>query len=220
MRTLGDVLGFEVLRSELQAAADEMSIALMRSSFSPVIRDFLDFSTAICMPDGRLAVQGFSLPLHLGAVPRAMRSFLRAFPAGLAPGDVAVLNDPYDGGMHLPDIFLAVPAHADGRLAGYVVVVAHHVDVGGRVPGGSAADSREVFEEGLRLPPVLLRSGGRPVPAVETIVRANVRLPDLLWQDLQAQLASAEIGAGRLAFAGIRSPLPGLTGAVRVTPLR
>ena len=181
-----------------------MSISLMRSSFSPVIRDFLDFSTAICLPDGRMAAQGFSLPLHLGAIPRAMEAFLAAFPNGLAPGDVAVLNDPYAGGMHLPDFFVAAPAHAGTRLLGYAVAVAHHVDVGGRVPGGSASDNREIFEEGLRLPPVLLRSAGKPVPLLETVIRANVRMPDMLWHDLQGQVACAELGSRRLAGIGAR----------------
>ena len=206
MSRLQEVLDFEVLRSELQAVADEMSIALMRSSFSPVIRDFLDFSTALCLPDGRLVAQGFSLPLHLGAIPRAVEAFLKAFPDGLAAGDVAVLNDPYAGGMHLPDLFVAAPAFDGPRLMGYAVVVAHHVDVGGRVPGGSASDNREIFEEGLRLPPVLLRSGGRPVPFVETVIRANVRLPDMLWHDLEAQVASALLGSRRLAEIAIRTP--------------
>lgn len=196
---LDSVLEFETLRSELQAVADEMSIALMRSSFSPVIRDFLDFSTALCLPDGRMVSQGFSLPLHLGAVPRAMEAFLWAFPEGLAEGDVALLNDPYAGGMHLPDIFVAAPAYCGGRPVGYAVVVAHQADIGGRVPGGSAADNREIFEEGLRLPPLLVRSAGQPVPAVEAILRANVRLPDVVWQDLQAQIASVDLGTRRLA---------------------
>lgn len=205
MSRLEEILQFEVLRSELQAAADEMSIALMRSSFSPVIRDFLDFSTALCLADGRIVAQGFSLPLHLGAIPRAMEAFLRAFPGGLGPGDVAVLNDPYAGGMHLPDFFVAAPAFDGTRRLGYAVVVAHHVDVGGRVPGGSASDNREIFEEGLRLPPLLLRAGGEPVPFLEQVIRANVRLPDMLWHDLQAQVASVLLGSRRLAALASRS---------------
>ena len=196
---LDAVLAFETLRTELQAVADEMSIALMRSSFSPVIRDFLDFSTALCLPDGRLAAQGFSLPLHLGAIPRAMEAFLDAFPDGLERGDVAILNDPYRGGMHLPDIFVAAPAFSGEARIGYAVVVAHHADIGGRVPGGSAADSREVFEEGLRIPPVRLREAGRWNQALIELLRANVRLPDMVWQDVEAQVASAEVGTARLA---------------------
>lgn len=198
MSRLEDILRFEVLRGEMLAAADEIAVRFARSSFSPVIRDYLDFSTALCDPDGRVIVQGFSLPLHLGAIPAAMASVLEAFPAGLQRGDLAVLNDPYAGGMHLPDLFVVAPAHDGRNLVGYAVVVAHHTDIGGRVPGGSAADSREIFEEGLRLPPVLLQQAGEPNRALEAVMRANVRLPDVLWRDLGAQRAGCLAGAEAL----------------------
>ena len=192
--TLENILRFEVLRTELQSIADEMAIRLMRSSYSPIIRDFLDFSTAICDERGRMIAQGFSLPLHLGAIPRAIEATIAAFPSGLCPGDLVVLNDPYEGGMHLPDLFLIAPAHAGDRLVGYAVAVAHHADIGGRVPGGSAADSREIFEEGIRVPPVKLAERGVLSPAVHRLIRANVRLPDTLWRDLEAQVASCTAG--------------------------
>jgi N-methylhydantoinase B len=197
--SLGDVLRFETLRIELQGLADEVALKFASSSFSPIIRDYLDFSTAICTPDGRMVAQGFSLPLHLGAIPRAMEAALRARPAGLAAGDVMIFNDPYAGGMHLPDIFMIAPAWVDGRLEGNLVVVAHHSDIGGRVPGGSGADSREIFEEGLRIPPLLLQQGGKPVSQVEDIIAANVRLPELVWSDIQAQLAGCLTGTAGLA---------------------
>ncbi len=194
MSELDELLRFDVLRTELQALADEMAIRLMRSSFSAVIRDFLDFSTVLCDADGRVIAQGFALPLHLGAIPRAMEALRARFVEGLDPGDVVVLNDPYGGGMHLPDLFVMAPAHAAGRLVGYAVCVAHHADVGGRVPGGAAADSREIFEEGLRLPAVKLYAAGRVVADVERLIKANVRLPEVLWKDLSAQVASCRSG--------------------------
>ncbi len=199
MSTVEQVLEFESLRIELQGLADEVALRFARSSFSPVIRDYLDFSTAICAADGRMLAQGFSLPLHLGAIPRAMRTVLAAYPDGLADGDVAVFNDPYAGGMHLPDIFMVAPAYAGHTLVGHVVVVAHHADIGGRVPGGSGADSTEIFAEGLRLPPVLLRRAGVLDEQVAAIVKANVRLPDVVWSDLEAQLAGCLIGTRGLA---------------------
>ena len=195
MSRLGEVLRFEVLRGELLAVADEMAVRFARSSFSPVIRDYLDFSTAVCDRRGRVVAQGFSLPLHLGAIPSAMTAVIDAFPEGLTRGDLVVLNDPYAGGMHLPDLFVVSPAFHRETLIGYTVVVAHHVDIGGRVPGGSAADSKEIFEEGLRLPPVLLQAGGQPNSALEKVIRANVRLPDMLWRDLEAQRAGCVTGA-------------------------
>jgi N-methylhydantoinase B len=198
MSELATLLRFEILRTELQAAADEMAIRLMRSSFSPIIRDFLDFSTALCDSRGRMVAQGFSLPLHLGAIPRAVEAALERFPGGLEPGDAVLLNDPYTGGMHLPDLFLITPAHLSGRLLGYAVAVAHHADIGGRVPGGSAADSREVFEEGIRIPPVLVRRSGLLDRGLEQVIRANVRLPDVLWRDLEAQFASCNAGSAAI----------------------
>lgn len=198
MTRIGEVLTLETIRAALGTITDEIAVRFTRSSLSPVIRDYLDFSTAICDPAGRVVVQGFSLPLHLGAIPRAVEAVLAAFPDGLGPGDVAVLNDPYRGGMHLPDIFVVCPAHAASGLVGYVVVVAHHIDIGGRVPGGSAADSREIFEEGLRLPPVLLVEGGRRNAALEAVIRANVRLPDVLAHDLAAQEAGCRAGVEAL----------------------
>ena len=199
MTTLDSILRFEALRSELQAVADQVAIRFARSSLSPVIREYLDFSTAICMPDGRMLAQGFSLPLHLGAVPRAMEAVLARFPEGLAPGDLVVLNDPYAGGMHLPDIFAVAPAFCGDERVAYIVVVAHHIDIGGRVPGGSGSDSREIFEEGLRLPPVKLISEGRRSVALDEVIRANVRLPDVLAGDLDAQVSGCVQGAQGLA---------------------
>jgi N-methylhydantoinase B len=198
MSTLRDILRFEALRGELQAVADQVAIRFARSSLSPVIREYLDFSTAVCLPDGRMLAQGFSLPLHLGAVPRAMAAALDRWGGDLVDGDLVVLNDPYHGGMHLPDIFAIAPSFADGCLVGFVVVVAHHIDIGGRVPGGSGADSREIFEEGLRLPPVKLYAAGVHNVGVEEIIRANVRLPDVLGGDLAAQVSGCRQGAAAL----------------------
>lgn len=209
MTALVDVLRFEELRSELQAIADDMAIRFARSSRSPVIREYLDFSTAICLPDGRIVAQGFSLPLHLGAVPRAVAAVLARFSGGLRPGDLAIVNDPYHGGMHLPDIFTIAPAHALGELVGHVVVVAHHIDIGGRVAGGSAADSRSIFEEGLRLPPVLLDAAGVRNTELEYVLRENVRIPDVFLSDLNAQAAGCAMGGQALAELVARHGLDG-----------
>lgn len=210
---LEDLMRFEVLRTELQTTADEMAIRLMRSSFSPVIRDLLDFSTAICDAGGRMIAQGFSLPLHLGAIPRAIEAVLAKFPGTLEDGDLVVLNDPYEGGMHLPDFFIISPAYYHGELVAYAVVVAHQADIGGRVPGGSGADSREIFEEGLRLPPVLLRRRGEWNAALRDVILANVRLPAAIWGDIEAEVAACTTGTeelkgildrhGRTAFDGL-----------------
>jgi N-methylhydantoinase B len=208
MPEVHDVLRFEILRTELQAAADEMAIRLARSSVSAVIRDFLDFSTALCLADGRVVAQGFSLPLHLGAIPRAMQAVL-AEGVAFAPGDVVIVNDPYHGGMHLPDIFLIEPIFTDDVLRGFAVAVAHHADIGGRVPGGSGADSREIFEEGIRIPPTRIKRQGAWSDDVLGLLLGNVRLPEATRADLEAQAAACRAGCDAYAdLIGRHGPAP------------
>lgn len=189
-----DLVTFEVLRNALAAAADEMALMVMRSARSSVVRELLDFAAALCDREGRLIAQGLSLPLHLGSIPDAMQIVRQRFGDSMAPGDLIVLNDPFHGGMHLPDIFMFQPVFHDGALEGYAVVVAHHADIGGRVPGGGAADSTEIFQEGLRLPPLKLHSAGVPNEALYDVLRINVRVPDVVMGDLDAQIAGCRSG--------------------------
>jgi N-methylhydantoinase B len=189
-----DLITFEVLRNALAAAADEMALMVMRSARSSVVRELLDFAAALCDRDGRLVAQGLSLPLHLGSIPDAMQVVRRRFGDAVAPGDLFILNDPFHGGMHLPDIFMFKPIFFEGRLEGYAVVVAHHADIGGRVPGGGAADSTEIFQEGLRLPPLKLHAAGVPDEAVYDLLKLNVRVPDTVMGDLEAQIAGCMAG--------------------------
>jgi len=189
-----DLITFEVLRNALAAAADEMALMVMRSARSSVVRELLDFAAALCDREGRLIAQGLSLPLHLGSIPDAIQAVRKRFGDNLVPGDLVVLNDPFHGGMHLPDIFLFKPIFHNGRLEGYAVVVAHHADIGGRVPGGGAADSTEIFQEGLRLPPLKIHAAGVPNEAIYDLIRLNVRLPDVVIGDLEAQVAGCRAG--------------------------
>jgi N-methylhydantoinase B len=154
----------------------------------------MDFSAALCDPAGQTVAQAVTVPLQLGSIPQAMRSLLGRFGSRFAPGDVYIVNDPFDGASHTPDIFLARPCFADGELVGIAVTVAHHGDLGGRVPGTIACDSTEVFQEGLRLPWLKLHDAGEPVEALYEILRANVRLPRELLGDLAAQVAACHIG--------------------------
>src|SRR5207244_4348047 len=112
-----------------------------------------DFSTALCAADGQLLAQGLTLPIHLGSVPDAMQGILRRYPREtIQPGDVFILNDPFEGGMHLPDVFIVKPIFVRDVLSAFGCTVAHQTDVGGRVPGSNASDSTEIFAEGLRIP--------------------------------------------------------------------
>ena len=154
----------------------------------------MDFSAALCAPSGETVAQAVTIPLQLGSIPQAMTTLLERFGGEFAPDDVYIVNDPFGGGSHTPDIFLVKPSFAGETLLGFAVTIAHHGDLGGRVPGTIACDSTEVFQEGLRLPWLKLHDRGRPVDALHEILRANVRLPRELLGDLAAQTAACHIG--------------------------
>lgn len=189
-----DPFRLELVKNAVGAVVDEMVLTVVRIAYSSILRDTMDLSTAFCDPMGRMVAQGLSLPLHLGSIPDAMEGVKRKFPEGLAPGDVVVLNDPYVGGMHLPDIFMFKPVFSRSVLLGYAVIVAHHNDMGGRVPGSSAADSTEIFQEGLRIPILKLYDRGARNETLFEIIRINVRVPDVVLGDIAAQVAACRIG--------------------------
>ena len=192
-----DVITQEILRSALGSIADEMALTVIRTAHSQVVRDTMDFATALFGRSGELLAQGLTLPFHLGAMPDAMDGVLEKFGGEIHPGDVFMFNDPDSGGMHLPDIFLFAPIFAGTDLVGFTGVTAHQADIGGRVPGGNAADSTEIYQEGLQLPLVKLFDRGVENDAIMEIIRLNVRVPDLVVGDIRAQLAAAHTGATR-----------------------
>jgi N-methylhydantoinase B len=189
---------FAVVKSALDAIVDEMAYAVIRTARSEIIRDVMDYSTALCDADGVMIAQAKTIAQHLGAVPDAMESVLREFTGALEPGDVIAMNDPYAGGMHLPDVFLFLPIFVDGRIEGFAVVIGHQTDMGGRVPGSNASDSTEIYQEGLRLPPVKLYERGVPNRAVMRIIEKNVRVPERVLGDLGAQYAACKSGEREL----------------------
>lgn len=189
-----DPITFAVIKSGLDTMVDDMAYAVMRTARSSIVRDVLDYSVTMCDARGRILSQAKTVALHLGAVPDAMEVVLSQFGNDLSPGDVVVLNDPYEGGMHLPDIFMFKPIFVNDCLQGFSVVVAHHTDVGGRVPGSNASDSTEIFQEGIRIAPMKLYDRGEPNKTLLKIIERNVRLPDLVIGDLEAQYATCNIG--------------------------
>lgn len=195
-----NVVERELLSNRLRSIADDMAAALARSSRSVVVRDHLDFSTAVFDRHGALVAQGTCLALQLGAMPHAMRAVLERFGPDLAPGDVVLTNDPFlGGGTHLPDFVTIAPVHVGRNLCGFVAILAHKTDVGGTHPGGLSTASTEIFSEGLRIPPVKLVRAGRKAPAIERFIRANVRLPEKILDDLECQVAALRIGRDQLA---------------------
>lgn len=191
----------EVFRHLFAALAEEMGAALRRSAFSPNIKERRDYSCALFDARGRPVALGDHMPVHLGAMPMSVEAALEVL-GTLAPGDVALLNDPFRGGTHLPDITAVAPVYEEGRggpdaLLGYVAARAHHSDVGGMTPG-SMPLAREIVQEGLRIPPIRLERAGERDDDAWRLILANVRTPEERAGDLDAQMAALHAGRVRL----------------------
>jgi N-methylhydantoinase B len=191
-----DPVTLSVLSSALSGIAEEMGALLVRAAYSSNVKERRDCSAALFDADGRMVAQAEHIPVHLGAMPEAVAAVRERDPR---PGDVFILNDPFRGGTHLPDITLVSPLHDDGDVIGYAVTRAHHSDVGGMRPGSMPADSTSIYQEGIVLPPVRLVREGVPVDDVLDILLANVRTPDVRRGDLRAQLAANGRAQERLA---------------------
>jgi N-methylhydantoinase B len=192
-----DPIRLEIFKNLFHSIAEEMGAALRRSAFSPNIKERRDYSCAVFDAAGEVLAMGDHMPVHLGSMPMSVEAALRAFQLG--PGDVALLNDPYAGGTHLPDLTMVMPVFVknSSRPLFYVANRAHHADVGG-AHAGSMGLSREIFEEGLRIPPVRIMEKGRIACDVMAVLLANVRTPREREGDLTAQIASCRIGERRL----------------------
>jgi N-methylhydantoinase B len=190
-----DAVDLALFAQWFSAVAEEMGTVLQRSSSSPNIKERRDFSCALFDARGLLLAQAAHIPVHLGAMPGAVEAVARR--VKLAAGDVAILNDPYTGGTHLPDITLVAALHHAGRPLFHVASRAHHADVGGSQPG-SMGLATDIVQEGLRIPPTLLVRGGREVGPVLDLLLANVRTPGERRGDLMAQRAALAVGLRRL----------------------
>ncbi len=188
-----DPIAFELFKNSAFAIADEMALTISRVAYSPILRDTMDYSTALTDAAGTVVAQGLTLPGHLGSVPEAIKSVLRDFGDDLHPGDVVIMNDPFDGGMHLPDIFAFKPIFWAGERIAFAATTCHQGDIGGRVPGSMAADSDEIFQEGLRLPPLKLYEKGKRNESLFQLIEKNVRMPVTLFGDMRAQLSACTI---------------------------
>jgi N-methylhydantoinase B len=193
-----DPITFEVIRNALVAATDEMVLALRRSAYSTNIKTRSDFSCAFFDAELRAVAQGFTQPVHLGSMveqtPHAIRDY---GPENLGPGDVLITNEPFPSGVHLNDVSLISPVFAGGELLGYVANLAHHVDVGGGAPASVGA-FREVFQEGVIVPPVKIVERGRIVPDVFALILAQIRSKHETAGDFRAQIAANNTGVRRL----------------------
>lgn len=194
-----DPVTLEVLRKALQSVAEEMGAALTRTAISPNIKDRRDCSTAIYTRDGLLVAQAEHIPLHLGLMPTVVRAVLREYPLSLlGEGDAVIINDPYISGSHLPDICIISPVYHGGEPLALVANLAHHVDVGGSVPGSMSTASREIFQEGIRIPPVKIREGGCLNHELLKVLANNVRTAREFHGDIHAQIAANSAGEKRV----------------------
>ncbi|WP_436795184.1 hydantoinase B/oxoprolinase family protein [Actinospongicola halichondriae] len=188
-----DPAKLQVLISKLTGVAEEMGAVLQRSAFSPNIKERADCSAALFTPDGTLLVQAEHIPVHLGSMPASVAAVIAAFDGRVVAGEQYVVNDPFAGGTHLNDITVVAPCILDDRLVGWAANRAHHADVGGSAPGSMPADAHEIFEEGLRLPPVRLTDD------IRSVLFANSRTPVERAGDLDAQVGANALGVRRLA---------------------
>jgi N-methylhydantoinase B len=202
-----DPIELEVFKNLYHSIAEEMGAALRRTSFSPNIKERRDYSCAVFDSEGRVIAMGDHMPVHLGSMPMSVAAAVED--CELEPGDVVMLNDPFRGGTHLPDITLVMPVYVTSAKSGgrgrppyttpdfYVASRAHHADVGGTYPG-SMGPCREIYQEGFRIPPVKIMRGGKLVADVLALLLSNVRTPEEREGDLGAQIAACQTGAQRL----------------------
>ena len=189
-----DRITLALVRNYLSSVADEMANTVIRTAYSTVVRDCMDFSTALCDKDGQMVAQGVTIPFQLGSIPFALGATLKKYRGRVSPGDIFILNDPFEGGIHTPDIFIFQPIFYRGELIAFSAVVAHHLDVGGRIPGSAACDNTEIFQDGLRIPPLKLYREGVPCESLFAILEKNVRVPVMTLGDIRAKLAACRTG--------------------------
>ncbi|MGI9305059.1 MAG: hydantoinase B/oxoprolinase family protein [Gammaproteobacteria bacterium] len=191
-----DPVTFEVVNSALVGVAEQMAATILRTSYSTVIREMLDYSTAVFDLDGRIIAQSCRIPIHLNSMSRSLQTILdEAFPVETwKAGDIIVTNDPYKGGQHLPDVQTFLPVFAGQELVAICGTLGHHLDIGGMRPGSYAGDATEIYQEGLRIPAIKLFEEGQLNERLFAVIEANIRQPETTIGDLRAQTAALEIG--------------------------
>ncbi len=192
-----DPITFEVVNNALIGVAEQMAATILRTSYSTVIREMLDYSTAVFDREGRIIAQSCRIPIHLNSMSRSLRTTLdEAIPIeDWNPGDIVITNDPYKGGQHLPDVQTFLPVFSDGELVAICGTLGHHLDVGGMRPGSYAGDAVEIYQEGLRISPIKIFEGGALNERLFALIEANIRQPAMTIGDLRSQVAALEIGA-------------------------
>ena len=200
-----DPITSEVVRNKLEGIANEMQSTLFRSSFSPIVKEGLDASASLFTIDGETLAQAIALPFHLATLIPIVKKIIEEFQLDqMANKDIYIMNDPYMGGTHLPDIALVMPIFSGGELIAFSAAMTHHQDVGGMSPGSVPTNATEIFQEGIRIPPLKYSDKGEINDTLLKLLKLNVRLPDSFEGDLNAQIAACEIGRRRISDLEVR----------------
>jgi N-methylhydantoinase B len=194
-----DPITLEVVRNRLAVIADEMEEILLRSSYSPIVKEGLDASAALFTIGGETLAQSVAIPIHLGTLVPAVRRIIQEFPLDrMHPDDAYAMNDPYDGGTHLPDVIMVVPIFVAGRVVALSTTLTHHQEMGGKTAGSVPTDATEIFQEGIIIPPLKFIDRGVPNETLHRLWARNLRIPDIVFGDLRAQVAACRAGGRRV----------------------
>lgn len=194
-----DPITLEVIRNKLDAIANEMQMSVMKSAYSPIVKESQDTTQAIFTPNGDTVSQAMAMPLFLGTLFMATKRIVSVFPPHeMKEGDIFIMNDPYDGGTHIPDNNVVTPVICKGEVVALCGSVLHNTDMGGIDLGSLSSRATEIFQEGLRIPILKLYDQGKPNDTLFKIWERNVRMPDLCFGDLRAQIAGNEVGKKRI----------------------
>lgn len=194
-----DPITLEVIRNRFDVIAEEMELTLLKSSHSTIVKEGLDASAALFTADGQTFTQATGIPIHLGALILAVEAILKKFPpTRMQPGDMFVVNDPYAGGTHLPDVVVVVPIFYREELVGLATTMAHHQEIGGKTPGSVPTDATEVYQEGFRIPPLKLAEGGVLNQTLLELWQQNIHIPYIVMGDLRAQIAAGKLAGARV----------------------
>ena len=198
--TTTDPITLEVVRNKVDGIANEMQSTLLRSSFSTVVKEGLDASASLFTPNGETLAHAIAIPIHLATLIPIVETIARTFPMDeMKPGDLYIMNDPYLGGTHLPDIAIVMPVFFDERPIAFSAAMTHHQDVGGMSPGSVPPNATEIYQEGIRIPPLKLREGNEFNHTLVEMLKLNVRVPQVFMGDIGAQISACTVGARRVA---------------------
>ena len=189
-----DPITFELIKNSLASLIDEMALTMNRTAYSPLVRDLFDFATGLCDKEGNILAEGLVNPIHSGVFPLFIKTIPEVWGERIYPGDILMCNDPYEGASHIPDVYTVRPIFIDGELVAYTGAIAHQLDFGGRTAGSNACDNIEIYQEGLRIPPLKYYERGERNYTLYRLIQKNVRSSHLVIGDLEAQVAATGIG--------------------------